>query len=207
MPFLNDPSRIQALDFSAGEKVTLNKISVGGKLGGGFIVNGNIRVLSYDFKVSKDYYYDVNKMIVDSILQDRNHWLPLNVMFVQFWESKDREADVHIHLLNTAQIRKKCGKSLEEMSCAIVGGNQIYLNGNNWMLGSEASKLTLNEYRKYVLTHEMCHILGYLHESCTHENETASIMHQQTLGGCKPNGAKLEFKDQNPPKIKTKYDI
>ena len=65
----------------------------------------------------------------------------------------------------------------------------MYLNSQRWMHGSKDSKLPLDEYRQYMVSHEMGHILGYDHVKCPGKGEPAPIMMQQTLGigQCKPS--------------------
>lgn len=210
MPFLNDPSRI------------LNKKSINGgfqtdnSLHGGHVhleyvkERVNNRIITYVFSADPGFNVKYHNDIVDSILQDKDRWNPLKVTFVPFWSSNanksGRKADVFIRLSNDKTIKDKCG--FEGLSCAILGGHYIYLNEGNWTRGSAQSGLSLDEYRKYVMTHEMCHILGYLHESCSGSGEPASIMLQQTLGmkGCEPYKGDLHFNSVQPPKISTKWD-
>jgi hypothetical protein len=76
----------------------------------------------------------------------------------------------------------------DSLSCAVLGGNMIWLNADRWFHGSAASKLPLLEYRQYMVSHEMGHSLGHDHEKCPGSGP-APIMMQQTLGigTCSPN--------------------
>lgn len=76
----------------------------------------------------------------------------------------------------------------DSLSCAVLGGNMIWLNADRWFHGSAASKLPLLEYRQYMVSHEMGHSLGHHHEKCPGSGP-APIMMQQTLGigTCSPN--------------------
>jgi hypothetical protein len=80
-----------------------------------------------------------------------------------------------------------CGNP--ELSCAEMGGKHLRVNAMRWTKGSPESKLPLEEYRQYVISHEMGHILGYDHTQCPGEGQPAPIMMQQTLGigKCVPN--------------------
>jgi hypothetical protein len=73
------------------------------------------------------------------------------------------------------------------LSCAAMGGNEIWLNADRWMKGAPASKLPLERYRQYMVSHEMGHSLGHDHVKCS--RGPAPIMMQQTLGigKCFPN--------------------
>lgn len=83
---------------------------------------------------------------------------------------------------------KQEGCKDDSLSCAVLGGNIIWLNSNRWFHGSKESKLPLLEYRQYMVSHEMGHSLGYNHETCPGSGP-APIMMQQTLGigNCSPN--------------------
>jgi len=219
MPYLNDPSRIiLSPTFSSSPLLNLNQAK--NELGGGFVFPNTAveRVITYEFKSDTSFNFSHHRDIVDQILQDKEQWKSLKVKFVPFWSSSsnssdgtnrretEREPDVHIRLSSEKTIKKECG--FEGLSCAVLGGHNIYLNETNWTKGSKKSGLSLQDYRKYVLTHEMCHILGYLHETCSGPNEKVSIMVQQTLGtgGCNPFNGNMHFNSSNPPKIATKWD-
>ena len=74
------------------------------------------------------------------------------------------------------------------LSCATLGGNEIWLNANRWFHGSAESKLELYEYRQYMVSHEMGHSLGHDHVKCPGSGPVP-VMVQQTLGigKCTPN--------------------
>ncbi len=57
------------------------------------------------------------------------------------------------------------------------------------MKGASQSKLELKNYRQYMVSHEMGHILGYDHVKCPGPRSPAPIMLQQTkgVGECTPN--------------------
>ncbi len=65
----------------------------------------------------------------------------------------------------------------------------MYLNANRWFNGSAESKLRLDDYRQYMVSHEIGHILGHDHEYCPCVGCKAPVMMQQTIGigKCKPN--------------------
>jgi hypothetical protein len=83
---------------------------------------------------------------------------------------------------------KAAGCVEDELSCAILGGKDIWLNADRWVHGAPKSKLPLQEYRQYMVTHEMGHSLGYEHAKCPGSGPVP-VMVQQTLGigACTPN--------------------
>jgi hypothetical protein len=105
-----------------------------------------------------------------------------------FFEPVSMNQDVSIHLSSQSTIDKNCG--LEgKLSCAELGGKTIWLNSDRWYHGASKSKLTLDNYRQYMVSHEMGHILGYDHTECVCPGCPAPIMMQQTkgIGKCTPN--------------------
>jgi len=105
-----------------------------------------------------------------------------------FFESVSKNEDVLIRLATPTTIEKQCGQPAN-LSCAEFRGNRVYLNSDRWFTGSPESKLNLEDYRQYLVSHEIGHILGYEHESCPCKGCKAPVMMQQTLGigKCIPN--------------------
>jgi len=83
---------------------------------------------------------------------------------------------------------KAAGCGEDELSCAVMGGSDIWLHAERWIHGAPKSKLPLEEYRQYMVTHEMGHSLGYDHAKCPGSGPVP-VMVQQTLGigACTPN--------------------
>ena len=93
----------------------------------------------------------------------------------------------HIRLCRPRTLKTEGCKD-DQLSCAVLGGEQIWLNHDRWMKGSKASGQPLERYRQYMVSHEMGHSLGYDHVKCPNSGP-APIMMQQTLGigKCSPN--------------------
>ena len=105
-----------------------------------------------------------------------------------FFEPVSENPDIYITLVSPQTIEKKCGLP-SNLSCAELGGRYLYLNSDRWFNGSKESKLSLEDYRQYMVSHEIGHILGHGHTSCPCVGCKAPIMMQQTLGiaKCQPN--------------------
>jgi len=105
-----------------------------------------------------------------------------------FFEPVELDAHVKITLSSTKTIEKEC-PGIRELSCAELGGRRMYLNAERWFTGAPKSGLNLEDYRQYMVSHEIGHILGHDHEKCRCSGCRAPIMLQQTLGlkGCSPN--------------------
>jgi hypothetical protein len=104
------------------------------------------------------------------------------------FEQVDHNPRVIIRLSSRKTVSNKCGFS-DNLSCAEIGGHEIYLNSDRWFHGSRESKLSLENYRQYMVSHEMGHILGKEHKNCPCIGCHAPIMLQQTrgIGECIPN--------------------
>lgn len=112
-----------------------------------------------------------------------------------FFEPVERNPDILIRLSSPETILKLCGIR-SDLSCAVLNGHNIYLNSERWFNGSPKSGLDLENYRQYMVSHEMGHILGYEHVKCPGQGKKAPIMLQQTLGigKCIPNTNVKEWK-------------
>lgn len=105
-----------------------------------------------------------------------------------FFESVESGEEVHIRLSMPSTIKKICGIP-DNLSCAEFNGRFVYLNADRWFNGASPSKLSLSNYRQYMISHEIGHILGYDHKKCPCEKCKAPIMMQQTkgIGECNPS--------------------
>jgi hypothetical protein len=76
------------------------------------------------------------------------------------------------------------------LSCRV--GDRVLLHDGNWRSATEAWREaggSLDDYRRYVLYHEIGHWLGFDHVDCPSPGAPAPIMLQQSksLQGCHPN--------------------
>lgn len=124
------------------------------------------------------------QFLVTAFLNDPHGWNARGYTFTFSAECPD----ILIRLSTPATIVKECGLP-DDLSCAELRGNVVYLNSRRWKNGSTQSKLALDDYRAYMVLHEVGHILGFEHESCPCPSCKAPIMMQQTLGigKCIPN--------------------
>jgi len=140
-----------------------------------------------DADVIKGYKVDIPVQIgyyVGAYLNDPDGWAKHGY----FFEPVESNENVLIRLSSPATIKKICGLP-DNLSCAELGGRFMYLNANRWFNGAAASRLPLERYRQYMVSHEIGHILGYDHKKCPCKNCPAPIMMQQTkgIGECRPN--------------------
>ncbi len=149
--------------------------------------------IEYTTVVDSDVDYSP-KHFADEVavyLADPHGWKSEGYAFV-----RSRSPDVVIHLSSPEYLAKNGCKD-PKLSCAEMNGKHMYLNAMRWTEGASPSKLELKNYRQYMVSHEMGHILGHEHEDCPREGAPAPIMMQQTkgIGNCRPN-TKLTEKDR-----------
>lgn len=147
--------------------------------------------IRYTTVVDKDVSYDTKQFAqeVETYLADPDGWISRGYTFV-----RSRDPKVIIHLSSPKYLQENGCKD-GELSCAEMNGRNMYLNSDRWLKGASKSKLQLKEYRQYMVSHEMGHILGYDHTSCPGSKKPAPVMVQQTkgIGSCTPNTKLTEF--------------
>ena len=112
------------------------------------------------------------KKEVDNILSHPKSW---KVNFVQ----NDKNYDFEIILASSKNIKTYCNFS--GLSCADPYNKKIWINNSRWSNGAKPSKLSLKNYRIYLINHEVGHILGFLHAK-PKKNKRVPVMNQHTLG-------------------------
>lgn len=150
--------------------------------------------IRYTTKVDADVAYDPDLFAaeVDIYLADPDGWVSEGYTFV-----RATPAQVEIRLASPRTLATT-GCRDGRLSCAELNGRHMQLNSMRWIRGAPPSKLTLANYRQYMVTHEMGHILGHDHVKCPGRGHPAPLMMQQTLGlgSCTPN-TKLTDSDRS----------
>ena len=150
-----------------------------------------MKYFPYTFLVDDDVikHYKIRQpallaFYVSAYLNDPEGWPKHGYHF----EHVNSGEKMSIYLVMPKTIEKKCGLP-DNLSCAELGGRFVFLNANRWFHGSSESKLPLEDYRQYMISHEIGHILGFDHKKCPCIGCKAPIMMQQTLGigECVPN--------------------
>jgi len=146
--------------------------------------------ITFKVSVDSDVNYPLPKFTeeVQMYLADPHGWESKGYDFVMV----DKNPHVVVRLASPAGLRKQgCDPNL---NCAELGtgtswGHHLLVNALLWTRGAPKSKLELEDYRQYVISHEIGHILGHDHAKCLAPGHPAPVMLQQTLGlhGCSPN--------------------
>lgn len=128
------------------------------------------------------------KTKIKSILCDPKGWRRFGYNFSEV----HKNPNFIITIAPNRIIKKIC--NFTGLSCAdSTNPNRkiIYLNLERWLNGSKKSKLTLDNYRTYLIGHETAHILGkgHLKSKDFEQGTICPIMIQQTkgIGHLKPN--------------------
>lgn len=99
------------------------------------------------------------------------------------------KADIRVVLATPQTSAKMCAPlvTLGKVSCA--EGNAAILTYFRWVTGTPDYGADRAGYRRYLVNHEVGHVLGHHHEFCPGKGKRAPVMMQQTKGllGCLKN--------------------
>ncbi|MDS1272000.1 DUF3152 domain-containing protein [Lipingzhangella sp. LS1_29] len=125
---------------------------------------------------------------VQEILGDERSWIGGGDLSLK--RVDEEPVDFRVTLASPETTDELCAplRTNGELSCH--QGGRAVINQNRWVSGVDHFDDDLEEYRIYVVNHEVGHALGHGHVDCPEQGEPAPVMQQQTLGlqGCEPNG-------------------
>ena len=151
-------------------------------------VAGNGKLLRYTVELEEGLPFDPATVAqtVDSTLSDSRSWISTGRNAFQRTESKP---DLRIVLATPGTTDRLCAplKTRGEVSCH--NGEFVVLNAKRWAIGVEFYNGDVDNYRRYLINHEVGHALGHGHVPCPGAGKLAPVMLQQTYGldGCLPN--------------------
>lgn len=120
---------------------------------------------------------------VDRTLADPRSWTSGGRRTLQ---RVDGDAGIRVALASPATVDRLCAplRTAGRYSCA--NGDRAVLNVARWLTGVDAYAGALEQYRQYLVNHEVGHVLGFGHVECPGAGEVAPVMLQQSLGldGC-----------------------
>jgi hypothetical protein len=99
------------------------------------------------------------------------------------------DADIVVVLASPATSERMCRPLVTRGTLSCRTGPRAVITHHRWVGGHPDYGDDLDGYRRYVVNHEVGHVLGHGHEFCPGPGELAPVMQQQTLGlrGCAPN--------------------
>jgi hypothetical protein len=123
---------------------------------------------------------------VQRTLTDPRGWQPIeHVAFVR----TPGPASFELILASPTMVDRLCYPldTVGELSCR--NGNRVILNAKRWVDAVPWYSGHLDDYRAYLVNHEVGHRLGHGHKSCPAPGAPAPVMVQQSksLYGCAPN--------------------
>lgn len=123
---------------------------------------------------------------VQRTLTDPRGWQPIeHVAFVR----TPGPASFELILASPTMVDRLCYPldTVGQLSCR--NGNRVILNAKRWVDAVPWYRGHLDDYRAYLVNHEVGHRLGHGHEGCPAPGAPAPVMVQQSksLYGCAPN--------------------
>jgi Protein of unknown function (DUF3152) len=123
---------------------------------------------------------------VQRTLTDPRGWQPIeHVAFVR----TPGPASFELILASPTMVDRLCYPldTVGELSCR--NGNRVILNAKRWVEAVPWYRGHLDDYRAYLVNHEVGHRLGHGHKGCPAPGAPAPVMVQQSksLYGCAPN--------------------
>jgi hypothetical protein len=123
---------------------------------------------------------------VQRTLTDPRGWQPIeHVAFVR----TPGPASFELILASPRMVDRLCYPldTVGELSCR--NGNRVILNAKRWVDAVPWYRGHLDDYRAYLVNHEVGHRLGHGHKTCPAPGAPAPVMVQQSksLYGCAPN--------------------
>lgn len=150
---------------------------------------GGSNLRKYRVEVEEGLPFDADYVaeFVDEVLADERGWAGDNKH--QFQRVDDDSFNFRILVATPDTVDKLCAplKTNGKVSCG--RNNRATLNALRWGTGVDSYGRDLENYRRYLINHEVGHLLGYPHENCPGPGQAAPVMVQQTLStqGCEPN--------------------
>ena len=121
---------------------------------------------------------------VDATLGDPRGWSTAHTL-----ARITKDADVRIKVASPKTTDRLCAPLDTGGRLSCRNQDLVVINAWRWVNGARSYAGDIDEYRRYVINHEVGHALGYPHVPCPQAGSPAPVMLQQTKGlqGCTPN--------------------
>lgn len=144
--------------------------------------------ITYTVEIERPLPFDARESAreIDAVLADRRGWS--EAIGTTLRRVTD-DPQVRVLLATPATTDALCAplETLGRVSCR--NGDLVVLNARRWAFGIEDYRGFLDDYRRYLVNHEVGHALGQPHVQCPGAGAKAPVMQQQTYGldGCLRN--------------------
>lgn len=148
-------------------------------------------VNSYTVQVEDGLPVDVNEsaqQIADT-LNDSRGWTGYNDNSFRL-VSDPAQAEFTIYLASSGTVDELCAPLTTDGTVDCRNGDRVVVNIDRWLYATPSySTMSLDDYRSYVVNHEVGHYIGLGHRQCGGDGQLAPVMQQQTLDlqNCQPN--------------------
>lgn len=121
---------------------------------------------------------------VESVLADRRSWGAGGR--VSFRRVAEGPVSFRVVLASPSTTDRLCAPLRTNSAFSCSTGSTAVVNSRRWLRGAASYSGRLQDYRAYVVNHEVGHALGRGHVSCPGRGRPAPVMVQQTkgTGGC-----------------------
>jgi hypothetical protein len=120
------------------------------------------------------------------VLNDERSWRSAGFTF-----SADPASKFRVVLAEPAEVDRLCSPLITRSRVSCQNGNVVALNAARWRSGTADWDRSLNDYRIYLVNHEVGHLIGQRHPEprCPTPGTPNAVMEQQTKGlaGCTGN--------------------
>lgn len=145
-------------------------------------VEVSIRIESRADDVS---FEDFETVVMMTLLDERG-WSSADFRF-----SEDENAAFRVILAEPAEVDRLCAPFRTNGRVSCQNGPVVAINADRWRTGVPHWNLGLDTYRRYLVNHEVGHLIGMRHPEprCPQAGQPAAVMSQQThaLEGCLAN--------------------
>ncbi|WP_052462324.1 DUF3152 domain-containing protein [Nigerium massiliense] len=132
---------------------------------------------------------DVNAVAeqINKALNDERSWIGYGKDNFKLVD-KEGKGVLTIYLVSSKTVDKLCAPLDTGGKWNCRAGNRVILNADRWRYMTPTYD-NLDDYRAYMVNHEVGHFLGNGHVTCPTKGGRAPVMMQQSisLGGCQPN--------------------
>lgn len=139
-----------------------------------------------DYDLCGDCVFHQTLAKIRNVLNDERGWTKYGFTFecLNLGNKKSsQERILNIILCSNDKANNEC--NMGGLSCYDPSQHVIYFNYSNWMTGGN-SGMPIDEYRNYVINHEVGHALGFYkhtnNRGCQRDGGKSSVMAQFTKG-------------------------